>query len=130
MDLVPRPVPHSEIAKDFLSFGTQTDRTRETSTEPGRLTTVRVARILAGEYWLGGPAFLRPVRAHIQPASDHVAAVQPDTGIFGVGDTLASAVTDLRSALAQHFDVLEVEEALSEDLASQLAFLRRHLLRA
>jgi predicted RNase H-like HicB family nuclease len=55
------------------------------------------------------------------------AAADPETGIFGSGPDVLSAVQDLQQALQEHLDVLGRQEALSDDLAAQLDYLCRRL---
>lgn len=104
-----------------------------TVTQPQRIGSVesgvraRVRAVVANGYWLGGPGFVRPVYANLEIDRDNVVALEATTGIFGVGPTLADAVTDLRAALAEHRDVLRSEDKLSEELSAQLQFLRTHL---
>lgn len=49
------------------------------------------------------------------------------TGIHGFGDTPSDALADFRSAAAEHLDVLERQDALSENLRQQLDYLRDRL---
>lgn len=46
------------------------------------------------------------------------------TGIHGVGEAPTDALADFWHAVAEHLDVLERQEALSEDLAAQRDYLR------
>jgi hypothetical protein len=48
-----------------------------------------------------------------------------ETGIFGAGPDEDAALRDFVSALTEHRDVLERQEALSEELETQLRYLRR-----
>lgn len=50
-----------------------------------------------------------------------------ETGIFGAGATETDALRDYVEALQEHRDVLERQEALSEELATQLEYLRQIL---
>lgn len=86
----------------------------------------KVERALAGRQWLGGGDVVRPIRVHIESAVEGFTVSEPETGIFGIGRDLPSALQDFRVALGEHRDVLESSEALSEDLRRQLRFLRRH----
>jgi hypothetical protein len=82
----------------------------------------------SGDFWLGGPGVLRPVRVHIEaPHDGPVLAVQHDTGIHGVGASAATAVEDLKAALHDHLVLLAQEEVLSDELEHQLNWLRRHI---
>jgi hypothetical protein len=45
------------------------------------------------------------------------------TGIYGWGQTLTAAIADFRQAVHEHLDVLERQEALSDDLRWQLRYL-------
>lgn len=94
---------------------------REGGTIEGRITIA-----LAGTHWIAGGNLRIPVRVAIDVDNTHdVVAVEESTGIFGVGVTLADAVTDLRSALLEHLDVLANADQLSAGLADQLHLLRR-----
>jgi hypothetical protein len=50
-----------------------------------------------------------------------------ETGIFGSGPDRDAAFADFERALREHFDVLESQNELSEDLAAQLIYLRQRL---
>lgn len=50
-----------------------------------------------------------------------------ETGIYGVAEDVLGALNDFSQAAAQHLDVLEGQEALSEELSWQLAYLRDRL---
>lgn len=89
----------------------------------------RVDHILTDRYWMAGHGLLQPVEARLTVTGDEVIAVEPTTGIVGVGSGLASAITDLRAALVEHLDVLAASPALSPDLAEQLEFLRQRVQR-
>jgi hypothetical protein len=89
--------------------------------------TLEGRRVLAGRQWLGGGDLIRPIRVHIDGTADGLTASEPQTGIFGMGQDLPSALQDLRTALREHLEVLESSGALSEDLQRQLTFLRRHV---
>jgi hypothetical protein len=52
-----------------------------------------------------------------------------ETGIFGRGDDPLSAVRDFARATADHLDVLERQEALSQGLTAQLQYLRERVRR-
>lgn len=54
-------------------------------------------------------------------------ALEPRTGIFGTGADESSALEDLIRALQEHTDVLARQEALSDELADQLDYLRQRL---
>jgi|SRR5215211_5745554 len=49
------------------------------------------------------------------------------TGIHGAGETPTDALDDFRAAASEHRDVLERQDALAEDLARQLEYLRVRL---
>lgn len=53
--------------------------------------------------------------------------VDRQTGIFGDGSELTDAIRDFERAVREHLEILERQEALSEELASQLDYLRRRL---
>ena len=53
--------------------------------------------------------------------------LDPETGIFGAGDAAEAAQVDFEQALRDHLAVLEGQDALSDGLAQQLAYLRRRL---
>lgn len=87
-----------------------------------------VARQIADSFWLAGDDLIQPVLAQIQVDGDDLLATEPVTGIYGVGSDLAEAVNDLRSALRDHFVVLNDESSsLSDDLRIQRDWLRVHL---
>ena len=88
---------------------------------------VEPAPIDLGLFWLAGDRLIQPVRVLVERGSGSFVATEPQTGVFGVGPTFAAAVNDLRAALVEHLEVLRAEEALSEELDQQLAFLRSHL---
>lgn len=92
-----------------------------------RATQRRVAREIQGQHWLAGGDLLFPVPARITAGEGALVATNPDTGIFGVGDDLPSALLDLRSALMEHRDALLGDDTLSEELRAQLAYLKRHI---
>lgn len=50
--------------------------------------------------------------------------VDPHTGIFGSGGDRATALDDFEQALREHFDVLSRQDSLSDELRTQLAYLR------
>ena len=50
-----------------------------------------------------------------------------ETGIFGSGPDREAAVEDFERALREHFDVLERQDELSDDLAAQFGYLRQRL---
>ena len=54
-------------------------------------------------------------------------ARDPETGIFGSGATPEAALGDFRRALREHLDLLTRQDALSGELAAQLAYLRQRL---
>lgn len=49
------------------------------------------------------------------------------TGVHGFGETPSDALADFRAAAAEHLDVLERQDALSEGLRLQLDYLRARL---
>ena len=63
----------------------------------------------------------------LEPHDDYWTAVDPETGIFGSGPDRDAALEDLRQALHEHLEVLDRQEALSEELWAQLVYLRRLL---
>lgn len=93
----------------------------------GTAITFQVTHVLAGRRWLGGGEIVRPIRVQIDSTPEGFTVAEPETGIFGAGQDLPSALQDFRVALREHLDVLESSQALSEDLQRQLSFLRRHL---
>lgn len=102
---------------------------------PAKVTTgdpmVRVAfhrgETLDGQFWLSGGDIALPLRVEMHGADHGLTAVQPDTGIFGTGRSLADALNDLRAALVEYRGALTSAQPLAEDLREQLGFLRRHL---
>lgn len=88
----------------------------------------KVARVVAGVYWVDGQAIARPVRVAVAAmGADGLVVSEPTTGIFGSGATLDAAIDDFRAALLEHRAVLEDSGPLSDDLRDQLEFLKRHL---
>lgn len=88
----------------------------------------RVARVVAGVYWVDGQAIARPVRVAVTATgAAGLVAEEPTTGIFGSGATLDAALDDFRAALLEHRAVLEDSGPLADDLRDQLEFLKRHL---
>ena len=49
------------------------------------------------------------------------------TGIHGAGETPSEALGDFQRAAIEHLDVLERQDALSEDLQAQLLYLRERV---
>jgi predicted RNase H-like HicB family nuclease len=49
------------------------------------------------------------------------------TGIHGAGETPSEALGDFQRAAMEHLDVLERQDALSEDLQAQLLYLRERV---
>ena len=86
-----------------------------------------IARHMAGRQWLSGGDIIRPIRVEIHGAGRDLTVSEEQTGIYGVGSDLASAINDFRAALKEHLDVLESSGPLSEELKHQLSILRRHL---
>jgi hypothetical protein len=80
-----------------------------------------------GEVWLGGADLIRPVRVQVQASPERVIAAEPETGIFGVGVDLPTALTDVRAALHEHLSVLEHQEDLSRGLQEQRDYLRQRV---
>ncbi len=85
------------------------------------------AQVIQGRLWLAGGELAAPVRARVEFEDGLFFAIEPATGIFGAGPGLAVALEDLRAALREHLDVLQVEGQVSQELQRQLDFLRRHL---
>jgi hypothetical protein len=91
-------------------------------------TIVRELTGLVGSrYWLGGPGVLEPIAGDVIVSGDGITLTEPVTGIFGFGDDLLDALSDFRSALHEHLDVLTAQDELGADLKKQLAFLQQHL---
>jgi hypothetical protein len=88
---------------------------------------VTFAHVLAGRQWLGGGDIIRPIRVQIGGTADGFVVSESETGIFGAGPDLPSALQDFRVALTDHLEVLEASKPLAEDLQRQLGFLRRHV---
>jgi hypothetical protein len=86
-----------------------------------------IARHMAGRQWLSGGDIIRPIRVEIHGAGRDLTVSEEQTGIYGAGSDLASAINDFRAALKEHLDVLESSGPLSEELKHQLSILRRHL---
>ena len=49
------------------------------------------------------------------------------TGIHGAGETPSDALGDFQRAVTEHLDVLERQDAISEDLQVQLLYLRERV---
>ena len=84
----------------------------------GTITLPSSRSLLARFLYLGednyvlGAQDLLPIRVKI--SLDDVGSyvvTSPDTGIFGVARTLTNALRDFRSALQEHYEVLEEDEA-------------------
>lgn len=73
-------------------------------------------------FWLGG--LLSPLRIEMSYSAGQAVAVEPTTGIFGVGESASAAIVDLRDALSDHFETLVDAGDLSPGLEEQLRFLR------
>jgi len=83
----------------------------------------------ATNWWLGGDGLRLPVKAVLQHGDGEVVALNPDTDIYGVGLTATEAVSDLRVALLEHYDVLrDAGDELTEDLRRQRTFLTLRLV--
>jgi hypothetical protein len=52
-----------------------------------------------------------------------------EIGIFGYGSDVLEAMRDFKRAVEQHLDVLERQDALSEELSWQLGYLRARVRR-
>ena len=70
------------------------------------------------------PGLRHALRVRIYEALDDVAVEDPQTGVFGAGNDVATAVQDFQDALQEHLAVLAGEEALSPALQHQLALLQ------
>jgi hypothetical protein len=81
---------------------------------------------------LQGAYIIDGVRGEVSTSSGHYVLVSPETGIFGSGFDLASAIHDFRAALHQHHDTLNAVsvDSLSRDLRRQLDFLNARLVKA
>lgn len=85
-------------------------------------------RTLSGTYWLSGQQLAKPIKVHVRGKHGLSLIVsEPKTGIFGAGDDLSSAITDFRSALADHRDALEATERPSADQQEHLELLQNYL---
>lgn len=84
---------------------------------------------IQGKYWIAGPNVRRPIPAQLDVSpGPYFTLANPDTGIFGSGETVVLAVEDLRSALVDHLRVLADQgDALSEELRQQRDYLIDHL---
>lgn len=77
-----------------------------------------------GSYHLTPSPTLRVVVEHV---GDMTVVREVAVGIYGVGPNIWDAWKDFRAAVQQHLDVLERQEALSDALAGQLAYLHARL---
>lgn len=68
---------------------------------------------------------LRVVVEHLEGGTTVVR--EQAIGIYGAGATIWDAWADFRAAVEEHVDVLERQDALSDVLAGQLAYLRARL---
>ena len=68
----------------------------------------------------GGPTLEIAIERHGQ----HWLVIDRVTGIHGSGDEPSEALVDFRRALSEHLDLLERQDALSDDLVQQLHYLR------
>ncbi len=68
----------------------------------------------------------KPVHVRIQHEEGHTSIIDTKTGVFGIGETLAAATIDFRTALLEHLDVLTRQPMLSEDLQYQLETIRTY----
>lgn len=89
------------------------------------------ARVIAGPQWLMGGDLVVPLRVDLAVLADETfGAVEPRTGIFGVGPSVAESIMDLRQALVDHRELLTQCTQLSVGLQEQLDILDRHLRHA
>jgi len=104
-----------DILEPTLSAGTRGWTSTATASSMGY--TVLVSNVdergLPRHMTLVGGALRTYVRVRVEAVEDGgVGVVHSDTGIFGYGPTLGSAVNDFRAALIDHLEVLrELEQA-------------------
>jgi hypothetical protein len=70
------------------------------------------------------PGLRRALNVRIYQTADDTAIEDPETGVFGTGDTLSAAAQDFHDALRDHLAVLAGEDALAPALQRQLDILR------
>jgi hypothetical protein len=63
----------------------------------------------------------------IEHARGRWTVVDRETGVFGVGDDPSAAIRDFLRAVAEHVDLLERQDSLSDELEAQLIYLRARL---
>ncbi len=78
----------------------------------------------AGQYVVQGRR-----QFHVEVERDGGAWIVHDrvSGIHGAGETPSEALGDFQRAAREHLDVLERQDALSEDLEAQLRYLRERV---
>lgn len=80
--------------------------------------------------WSGRSYRLEPAPSltiAVERADDCTVVREMVVGVYGAGADLREAWEDFTTALAQHLDVLERQEALSDELSRQLAYLRERV---
>jgi predicted RNase H-like HicB family nuclease len=80
--------------------------------------------------WAGPRYRVQPrpgLRIRLEHGDGYTAVVEVETGIHGVGPDVHDAWGELRSALAEHIDVLRRQDALAPGLAHQLEYLTERL---
>jgi hypothetical protein len=107
------------------------------TTATASATAEVVARVMPPERYarLDRPHFsyaipVRPgFRLDVRHAEGRWTIVDRETGVFGTGDDPSAAIRDFQRAVAEHLDVLQRQESLSDELAAQLNYLRTRVSR-
>ena len=76
--------------------------------------------------WTNAPAKIS-TQEIVEEREGYWTVRDPQTGIFGSGPDRDAAFDDFGHALHEHYDVLARQDALSEELTLQLAYLRQRL---
>lgn len=122
------PVFEASLLSRFEPLPPDASQTSKSRATP--LADELSVQVVSGHHWLSGGDLIRPLLAELSSATrGQIVASEPRTGIHGVGHTPAEAISDLRLALAEHLEVLEASEPLSDELQVQLKVLRAHLRR-
>jgi hypothetical protein len=103
---------------------TATATSMQAPTTPDRVdVSYSVHRSVGFSYLAGGRAFF----LDRQRAGDAWIVRDIPTGIFGQGGTFEDAAEDFGRAVREHLDVLNRQDALSDELARQRDYLRARL---
>lgn len=81
-------------------------------------------RATSVQLWLGAGGLNRSLRVAVIIDVDGTFIVEdPESGIFGQGPRLSSALQDFRSALAEHLQALRAADKLSAHMQDQARYL-------